>query len=510
MTSFVSGERERFAGGRARGLARALAVALLACGCGGGSRSGDTTIRFQLTTAEDVAGLASVRLTAGSSAKTYRGAEPVGHGEVFDLPVPSSVTGSVDVGALARPASGCMGYGGTAVAYIAGAGSVATVTILMTPQDICETTGTGGTGGRPARRERAARRDERDGGHERHHGDGRLDLDRIGGNRRLGIHRHRGNRRRDGRHDGRRRNVRAGRNDRLRRCDRRNERDDRHRAGVAAPVAAREPAGRLREPAAAPARRHGRHGGRRGAVAAAVGRAAAAARPVAASRSAAGPRAVAPPSLSRCIEYSQNDPGATCNTTTNANNPFIYDVAVSPDGQYLATAGSHRTSTPNATDAANDRVRIWRLVGNTPTLCGSINISNPGMGPAYVAFSPNGQYLAVAWRRDYVYVYSVPGFTMVGSILSSYGPLYGVGFSPDSQTVFSIDYDSTLADGTLYADRVNGDPVTLAQLGVDPDVLAVSPVAGTGNTSTIAVGGLRRHRRRLRLQRHDDLRRRRS
>jgi len=78
---------------------------------------------------------------------------------------------------------------------------------------------------------------------------------------------------------------------------------------------------------------------------------------------------------------------------------------------------------------------------------------------------------------------------MVGSILSSYGPLYGVGFSPDSQTVFSIDYDSSLADGTLYADRVNGDPVALAQLLVDPDVLAVSPVAGTGNTSTIAVGG---------------------
>jgi WD40 repeat protein len=46
-----------------------------------------------------------------------------------------------------------------------------------------------------------------------------------------------------------------------------------------------------------------------------------------------------------------------------------------------------------------------------------------------------------------------------------------------------------LSDGTLYADRVNGDPVTLANLGVDPDVLAVSPVAGAGNTSTIAVGG---------------------
>jgi len=134
-------------------------------------------------------------------------------------------------------------------------------------------------------------------------------------------------------------------------------------------------------------------------------------------------------------------------------------------------------------------VRIWRLVGGTPSPCSAIDISNPGMGPAYVAFSPNGQYLAVAWRRDYVYVYSVPSFTMVGSIMSSYGPLYGVGFSPDSQTVFSVDYDPDYYDGTLYADRINGDSIALAQAGVDPDVLAVSPVAGAGNTSTIAIGG---------------------
>ena len=173
------------------------------------------------------------------------------------------------------------------------------------------------------------------------------------------------------------------------------------------------------------------------------------------------PAAVPPPSLTHCTEYSQNDPGATCNTSTDANNPWINDVAVSPDGQYLATAGSHQASQPTATDEANDRVRIWRLAGSIPTPCGSIDISNPGAGPAYVAFSPNGQYLAVAWRGDYVYVYSVPSFTMVGSILSSYYPLYGVGFSPDSQTVFSIDYDRNYDDGTLYADRLNGDTITL-------------------------------------------------
>ena len=294
----------------------------------------------------------------------------------------------------------------------------------MTPQDICQTkgTGTGGTtgaAGRPARRERAAARRGDGGGAD---GDGRLDLDRIGGNGRLGIQRHRGNRRLDGRHDGRRRMSGAGRNDRLRRCDRRNERvaDGRRRARRYRWQRGhrRVDRGRRRQRRS---RRRGRH--RRSAGAAgrggSGGTGGSGGAPSCSVAVGGRPAPVAPPSLARCVEYSQNDPGATCNTTTNANNPLVYDLAVSPDGQYLATAGSHRTSSPNTIDSANDRVRIWRLVGNTPTLCGSINISNPGLGPAYVAFSPNGQYLAVAWRRDYVYVYSVPDFTMVGSILSS-------------------------------------------------------------------------------------------
>src|SRR3954469_24644492 len=147
MTRDATDEQQRFPVRRARGLAWAAFVALLAGGGGGASRSGDTTIRFQLTTAQDVSGLASVRLTAGTTAKTLALQSLSATATVFDLPVPSTLTGSVDVGALARPAAGCMGYSGTGVAYIATARSVATVTILMTPQDICQTTGTAGTSG---------------------------------------------------------------------------------------------------------------------------------------------------------------------------------------------------------------------------------------------------------------------------------------------------------------------------------------------------------------------------
>src|SRR4051794_40441275 len=100
MAGDVIGEAKRFAGGHLRGFGCALVVALLASGCGGGSGGGDTTIRFQLTTAQDVTGLASVRLTAGTTAKTLAVQSLSPTAKVFDLPVPSSVTGSVDVGAL--------------------------------------------------------------------------------------------------------------------------------------------------------------------------------------------------------------------------------------------------------------------------------------------------------------------------------------------------------------------------------------------------------------------------
>ncbi|HXU07143.1 MAG TPA: hypothetical protein VN903_39590, partial [Polyangia bacterium] len=123
-----------------------MLLVLIGCGGGGGSPKSDSTIRFQLTAAQEITGLASVRLTAGSAAKTLTLSSLSTTPMVFEMMISSSVTGTIDVGALARPASGCTGYGGTATAYLAG-GDVVTVTIVMAPQDICGPTGTGGTGG---------------------------------------------------------------------------------------------------------------------------------------------------------------------------------------------------------------------------------------------------------------------------------------------------------------------------------------------------------------------------
>ena len=194
------------------------------------------------------------------------------------------------------------------------------------------------------------------------------------------------------------------------------------------------------------------------------------------------PTPVAPPSLATCTDLDHNGSGLTCDPIGDSNSPVIYSTAVSPDGQLMVTAGW---------DSLTDDVslKIWRFPagGGAPTQCGP-EYTAASLGPAYVAFSPNGQYLAVALRQSYVDVFSIPSLTMVSEIKSAPGAIYGVGFSPDSQTVFTLDYDG-LDDGHLYADRLDGTPIASSVLGVDPDSLAISPVANAGGAATLAVGG---------------------
>ncbi len=146
-----------------------LAVSLFAVACGGGGSNPNTgsTIRVQLTTAQLVSGLLSVQLTAESVTRTFPLESLSRTATVFDLTVPSSVTETVEVDALVRPASGCMGYAGTDLAYIGAVGETVTVTIAMKEREICDggvsgaagTGGSAGTGGVAGTRWR---------GHERH------------------------------------------------------------------------------------------------------------------------------------------------------------------------------------------------------------------------------------------------------------------------------------------------------------------------------------------------------
>jgi len=105
-------------------------------------------------------------------------------------------------------------------------------------------------------------------------------------------------------------------------------------------------------------------------------------------------------------------------------------------------------------------LKIWRFPagGGQPVQCGP-EFTATGSGPAYLAFSPDGQKLAVALRQSYVSLFSVPSLDDLAEIKSAPGLIYGLGFSPDSQTVFTIDYDG-FEDGHLYADRVDGTAIT--------------------------------------------------
>jgi hypothetical protein len=164
-----------------------------------------------------------------------------------------------------------------------------------------------------------------------------------------------------------------------------------------------------------------------------------------------GGGAGAPPSLARCVEYNHND-DPTC--TLDA---FVFGVAVSPNGQLVATG------------ADDGRVKIWRFDGRTLTAEGHV-LTDVGYG--VVAFSPSGNLLAIGWEGK-IDLWNVATWTRARS-LTIVNRSYDLAFSADGTQIISIDLQN------LYAHDINTSaPLHTLALPENAWLSSVSPVGAT-------------------------------
>jgi sugar lactone lactonase YvrE len=117
-------------------------------------------------------------------------------------------------------------------------------------------------------------------------------------------------------------------------------------------------------------------------------------------------------------------------TTTNSSSGSGPDpVAFSPDGDTLAVAG-------------NSGVLLW----NATTKTFSAPLTEPGMAPLAVAFSPNGKTLAVGADNGKVYLFDLATQRVTTTMSTPESWCNGLVFSPDGKTL--------AAWGTLGAAKV--------------------------------------------------------
>jgi hypothetical protein len=174
----------------------------------------------------------------------------------------------------------------------------------------------------------------------------------------------------------------------------------------------------------------------------------------------APPSGVAP-TLTCCTTYDHAElpSGQDCDD----NDTYLYTSAFSPDGSLVVTGGD------------DGRVMFWTYDGKTLKPEGHY-VSDTEFG--YAAFSPDGTLVAVGGidRVDLFYMTGTKRWTSAIT-LDMQGAVYGLGFTPDSQRVITLD-----ETGNLYVHSVT-QATALFQTAVpiaDAFGLAVAPAAVGG------------------------------
>jgi WD40 repeat protein len=161
----------------------------------------------------------------------------------------------------------------------------------------------------------------------------------------------------------------------------------------------------------------------------------------------------APPTLQKCTEYSHID--ALACTSTDVE---IWDVAFSPDGSILATAGD------------DGRIKIWKMTGSVPTAMKVLQSDHQ----TYIAFSPDGKLFVEGSYSGELTLYDATTFTSLGALTGHDGDIEGVAFTSDSKHIWSIDIL-----GTLTRHDIGGGLAAAASIdtGGSGYAMALSPVS---------------------------------
>ncbi len=176
--------------------------------------------------------------------------------------------------------------------------------------------------------------------------------------------------------------------------------------------------------------------------------------------------------------------------TLTGHSDWVRSVAISPDGQTLASGSSDRT------------IKIWnRSTGKLiRTLTGHSDTVNS------VAFSPDGQSLASGSDDNYINIWNMSSGKLIRTINGHRSTVNSVAFSPDGQSLASASSDKTINIWNLATGKnvrtLTGHSGSVYSVAFSPDKQTLASGSGdkTINIWNLATGKISRT-----LKGHTDL-----